>query len=75
VGTCTQGVVGRKVSETQQRHLSLVNSSRSKGVVERGKLIFLKLTTKTVLTTQALEEDVVAVGMEAPENADIQGKV
>jgi hypothetical protein len=72
---CTQGVVGRIVSETQKRHSSLVNSSRSKGVVERGKLIFRKLTTKTVLTTQALEEGVVAVGMEAPENADIQGKV
>jgi len=27
------------------------------------------------LPTQALEEGVVAVGMEAPENADIQGKV
>ncbi len=37
---CTQGVVGRIVSETQQRHLSSVNSSSSKGVVERGKLIF-----------------------------------
>jgi hypothetical protein len=37
-----------------------------------GKLIFLKLTTKTVLTTQALEEDVVVIGMEAPENADMQ---
>jgi RNase P/RNase MRP subunit p29 len=75
VGTSTQGVVGRIVGETQQRHLSLVNSSRSKGVVERGKLIFFKLTTKTLLTTQALAEGVVAVGMEAPENADIQGKV
>lgn len=40
MGTCTQGVVGSIVSETQQRHLSLVNSSRSKGVVERNKLIF-----------------------------------
>jgi len=27
------------------------------------------------LTTKALEEGVVAVGMEPPENADIQGKV
>ncbi len=48
-----------------------MNSSRSKGVVERGKLIFEKITTKIVLTTQASAEGVVAVGMEAPENADI----